>query len=304
MTKKLADHLSLVLADRAVTDLRIFVLDGDLADSDGAMHFAKAHPGRFLMAGIAEQNMVSVAAGMADTGLRPWVFSFAAFLCYRAYDQIRICLSQAKQAVTIVASHAGGLAARNGKTHAAPNDLALILSLPSLHVWAPADFADVELAVRSTLQSDAPCYIRMPRRVFGDSEQLPGVAATARWLRPCRSVTIVSTGLATHWALEAVNILAEAGYRVGLLHCPCLNPLPPLFDELRNVERIVVIEDHGRLGGLASLIEQLPLSALVTVFCWPAEFSGKSGSDSELLMHYGLSGQALADAIQDHIIGQ
>ena len=124
MTLRLADHCGLHLSRLAETDERIRVLDGDLADSDGALHFAERHPDRFLMAGIAEQSMVSVAAGMASCGLRPWVFSFAAFLCYRAYDQVRVSVSQAGQPVTLVGSHSGGLSSRNGKTHAALNDIA------------------------------------------------------------------------------------------------------------------------------------------------------------------------------------
>src|SRR5687767_4405253 len=111
---KLADHIGALLPGFAQTHPELVVLDGDLADSDGAIHFARACPERFLMAGIAEQNMVSVAAGMAACGLRPWVFSFAAFLCYRAYDQIRVCLGQTRQPVVLVGSHAGGLSGRNG----------------------------------------------------------------------------------------------------------------------------------------------------------------------------------------------
>lgn len=305
--KKLADHLGQELAQQAQTDPRIFVLDGDLADSDGAYLFAQQHPDRFLMAGIAEQNMVSVAAGMADCGVRPWVFSFAAFLSYRAYDQVRIGLSQAEQPVTLVGSHAGGLAARNGKTHAAPNDLALMLSLPNMHVWAPGDFSDVQLAVASSLQNNAPCYIRLPRRAFSAHEQLkveeglgqtsPRPASGERWLREKQSVTIVSTGLGSHWALEAADILLQQGYLVGLLHCPCLAPLPPLAQELAGVSQIVVIEDHTVFGGLASLLASLGLTAPITSFGWPMQYCGKSGSDEQLRAHYGLSGTALAAKI-------
>src|SRR5438132_8273085 len=107
MTRRLGDHCGQLLAELAGREPRLRVLDGDLADSDGAIHFARRHPERFIMSGIAEQAMVSMAAGMASCGLRPWVFSFAAFLCYRAYDQIRVCLSQSKQAVTVVGSHTG-----------------------------------------------------------------------------------------------------------------------------------------------------------------------------------------------------
>lgn len=298
MSMKLADHLGHALARHADTDPRIHVLDGDLADSDGALHFALRHPERFLMSGIAEQNMVSVAAGMAECGRRPWVFSFAAFLCYRAFDQIRICLSQSRQPVTLVGSHAGGLAARNGKTHAAPNDLALMLSLPGVAVWAPADAGDVELAVAATLDASLPAYIRMPRRLFGADDRLAGAAAPLRWLQPRRPLTLLSTGLATHWALEAAALLRAGGIVVGVLHCARLHPLPPIAAELAGVDQLMVIEDHGLFGGLASMVAQLALACPVHSFGWPPDYAGKSGSDDELRAHYGLSAQALAAAAE------
>lgn len=297
MSMKLADHLGHLLARHAEQDDRIWVLDGDLADSDGAIHFAQRHPERFLMTGIAEQNMVSVAAGMADCGKRPWVFSFAAFLCYRAYDQIRIGLGQSSQPVVLVASHAGGLAARNGKTHAAPNDLALMLTMPGMQVWTPGDSADVALAVRSCLDSNGPAYIRMPRRQFADSEVLPGVAAPLRWLRPRRPVTLLCAGLASHWALEAAALLEQQGIDVGVLHCASLQSPQRLAHELQEVSQLAVIEDHVRFGGLASLAAQLALPARIHAFGWPVDYAGKSGSDDELRAHYGLSGAALADAL-------
>jgi transketolase len=295
---KLADHLGHALARHADADHRIFVLDGDLADSDGALHFAHRHPGRFLMSGIAEQNMVSVAAGMAECGRRPWVFSFAAFLCYRAYDQVRVCLSQCRQPVTLVGSHAGGLAARNGKTHAAPNDLALMLSLPGMGVWAPADAGDVELAVAATLDADLPTYIRLPRRMFAPGEGLAGTPAPLRWLRPRRALTLLSTGLASHWALEAADALAARGIEAGVLHCARLHPLPPLAKELAGVQALLVVEDHARFGGLAALVAQLELPCRVRGAGWPPDYAGKSGSDEQLRAHYGLCPQALAAAAE------
>jgi transketolase len=294
---KLADHLAILLAEHARHDERIWVLDGDLADSDGACEFARMHPQRFLMAGIAEQNMVSMAAGMADCGVRPWVFSFAAFLCYRAYDQIRIGLSQSRQPVVLVASHAGGLAARNGKSHAAPNDLALMLSLPALDVWAPADVADTALALQAALCSPRATYIRMPRRQFGDGDALPGSAAPLRWIRPRAPLTLLSTGLASHWALDVADVLAQRGSDIGVLHCARLSPLPDLERVLAGVRTLAVLEDHRRFGGLASLAAQGLPDRPLHVFGWPDTYAGKSGSDDELRLLHGLDTGTLTSAI-------
>jgi transketolase len=302
---KLADHLGLRLAELARTDPRIFVLDGDLADSNGAMHFAQAHPQRFLMAGIAEQGMVSMAAGLATTGVRPFVFSFAAFLCFRAYDQIRVGLSQAQQPVTLVGSHAGGLSGRNGKTHAAPNDLALMLTLPSLSVFAPADHLDVEMALRSCMASQAgPHYIRLPRTpVAAADARLPAAAGDLRWLRPAQRVTLVSSGLATHWARAAADLLARDGYPVGLLHCPRLKPFPQLGPSLGPAEHLVLVEDHVGLGGLTSLVMREASGHSITTIAWPDEFSGMSGSDEDVLERHGLSPRAIAQAVARQAFG-
>jgi transketolase len=286
---KLADYAGHVLARMARSDARIVVLDGDLADSDGAAHFALSHPDRFLMAGIAEQSMVSVAAGMAATGLLPCVFSFAAFLCYRAYDQIRICLSQAEQPVILVGSHAGGLSGRNGKTHAAPNDLALLLSLPGLRVWAPADFQDVEFALAQSVSSPGPTYIRLPRRQFAEEELLPGQAGSFRWLRPRQAVSIVTTGLASHWALEVADELKLRGLEIGVAHWLLLSADANVAEELQEVRQLVSVEDHCSFGGLGSRLAALCPDKPLTRFGWSAHFSGKSGLDRELLQHYGLS---------------
>jgi transketolase len=287
----------------AIADERIVVLDGDLADSDGACHFAHRHPERFLMAGIAEQSMVSVAAGMAATGLLPCVFSFAAFLCYRAYDQIRVCVSQAQQPVILLGSHAGGLAGRNGKTHAAPNDLALMLSLPGMRVWAPADFQDVQWAIANSLDHPGPSYIRMPRRQFPDGMNLAGPADALRWLRPRRAVTVVAAGLASHWALEVANRLASQGLEVGVLHCACLAPQHRLAEELEGVDRLVTIEDHMLFGGLGAIVaEQCPSIPLMK-FGWSTDFAGKSGLDNDIRAQFGLSSGRVSERILSELKG-
>ncbi|HEY0189786.1 MAG TPA: transketolase C-terminal domain-containing protein, partial [Kofleriaceae bacterium] len=282
-----------LLAAYADAEPRLVVLDGDLADSDGAHHFAVRHPDRFVMAGIAEQSMVSVAAGMAEAGRRPWVFSFAAFLCYRAYDQIRVCLSQARQPVVLVGSHAGGLSGRNGKSHAAVNDLALMLSLPGMQVWSPADRDDTRLAVRTLLATQDPSYLRCPRTPIEDD--LPGEARPMRWLTPRAPVVIVSTGIASHWALAAARLVGAG--QVGVLHVARLRPLPDLAGELREARRVFVVEDHATFGGLASLVHRLGLRLPITALGWPDDYAGQSGGDDQLRAAHGLSAEQLARTI-------
>jgi transketolase len=291
MIPKLADCCAHSLAVAARTDRRIWVLDGDLADSDGAAIFARDFADRFIMSGIAEQCMVSMAAGMASCGLRPWVFSFASFLCYRAYDQVRVCISQARQPVTLVGSHSGGCTNRNGKTHAALNDMALMASLPHMNVWSPASAADVEYAVRQILDDAAPAYVRLPRRA------LPQLAdpAICRWLTARSRNVIVSTGMATHLAVAACERLVQNGVDAGVLHCLKVSPPPALvLEAIDAAARVFVVEDHYRFAGLGSLLQTARPHVPVTVFGWPDDWAGQSGPDDDLLDLHGLSADRLA----------
>jgi len=289
---RLADHCGVALGDLASDDSRIWVLDGDLADSDGAVHFAERHPERFLMSGIAEQTMVSVAAGMASCGFRPWVFSFAAFLCYRAYDQIRVTVAQARQPVTLVGSHSGGCSGRNGKTHAALNDIAVMASLPGMHVWAPASPSEVRFACRTILDGHAPAYVRLPRRPL---DELPCEPALAGWIGEPTRVAFAGTGLGTHLALEARALLAGQGLHLGLLHCARVSPLPELVREaLHGIDVLFVVEDHSVFGGLASLLLQAGAPTRIIPIGWPMDWAAQSGDDLELLRMYGLSPDAIA----------
>lgn len=295
MTLRLADHCGTYLGQLAARDGRIRVLDGDLADSDGAIHFAERWPERFLMAGIAEQSMVSVAAGMASCGLRPWVFSFAAFLCYRAYDQVRVSVCQSRQPVTLVGSHSGGCSSRNGKTHAALNDVALMASLPGMRVWAPAGPQEVRFAVDAILAADAPAYLRLPRRPL---EDLPGDPAPFRWLGEPGPIAFAGTGLGTHMALWARDRLAQRSLRAGVLHCPQVAPLPDgLAAALAGVEHLFVVEDHVTHGGLASLLQGLGLPLRITALGWPVGWAGQSGDDLQLLRMHGLGPEQIAATV-------
>jgi len=284
-----------ILADRAQDDQRIWVLDGDLADSDGAEPFARAHPDRFIMAGIAEQAMVTMAAGMSTCGMRPWVFSFAAFLCYRGYDQIRVSVAQTGLPVTLVGSHSGGCGGINGKSHLALNDIAIMATLPHVEVWAPADSGDTELAVRAILSANRPAYIRYPREPLPD---LNGVSAVCRWLGPQAEYAMISCGYGTALALRAQERLADAGIPVGIVHCARVHPLPSdqLRELLSTVSRSWVVEDHSRRGGLAALLTEAGLHTQ-EVFAWPPDWPGDFGPAEKLLSLHRLHPTQIAERI-------
>lgn len=293
---KISDYFGIYLAKVATQDNRIYVLDGDLADSDGAEEFVKIHPSKFLMGGIAEQNLVSVAAGMASCGVRPFVFSFSAFLIFRAYDQIRLCMSQAKQPVVLVGSHAGGLTGRNGKSHAALNDIALIHTLPNIRIWAPADLTDIEFCIDEMLATDLPSYVRMPKKDIGEFKLL-GEAGIYRWIKPFCAVNVVATGLGTHWAIEACTIASTQGVETGLLHCLSIEFTDEILERLSRSRCIIVLEDHYMFGGLSQVLQEKLLWTRIISIGWPSSFQGVQGDEDGLRRQNRLSAEQIALAI-------
>jgi len=295
---RLAEICARALEARARDDARIHVLDGDLGDSYGVDRFARACGAQFINGGIAEQNLLSVAAGMAACGDLPWVFSFAAFLCYRAYDQIRVCVSQTAMPVVLVGSHAGALGGKNGKTHVTLNDLALMCSLPCLSVYTPADRADVERLVRELVENPVPAYVRMPRE---ECAELPGEAADVRWVTPPAPLALIAYGLSTHWALEVYDALARAGVACGVVHVARLKPLDSnaLVRVLDGVEQLVAIEDHYAIGGLGATLRAIPGAPPVRSFAWPEHWSGQSGEADELRRMHGLDAATIARGVRE-----
>ena len=283
-----AAHCVRALTERAHHDDRIWLVDGDLADSYGADLCAQVHPERFLMAGIAEQGMVSTAAGMAACGLRPWVFSFAAFLCFRAYDQIRVGLAQTGMPVTLVGSHSGGCGGPNGKTHVALNDIALMASLPNVAVWAPYGDRDTQYVVDQVSAAQGPAYIRYPREPWEDVE---GEPALCRWIGPRRRYALVGCGFFTQIAVHAAGLLRELGLDIGVIHVARLAPFPQAeFSALTSaVDSLWVVDDHTRFGGLADLLRSHGFEVLEPVFSWPANWPGDFGSTESLLERHGLA---------------
>jgi len=294
MLSRLNDICATYLSQKAYEDEYIWVLDGDLADSDGADKFLSEHKNRFINTGIAEQTMISMAAGMCACGLKPWVFSFAAFLCYRAYDQIRVCISQTGLPVTLVGSHSGGCVGKNGKTHTAINDICCMASLPGFEIWSPADSKDVLLAIETIGKRHAPSYIRLPRDPVAD---MNGISEEIRWIDTPNPIAIVSHGLATQWALATRSVLKEQfGIPIGILHLSKVWPhsKDTLLSYLSMCSHIFILEDHIKFGGLAASLKNLNLKAEIHNYGWPNSWPGQSGSSSELRQLHGLLPEQLA----------
>jgi transketolase len=286
------------------TDPRTVVLDGDLANSTKADKFALAHPERFFQMGIAEQNLIGAAAGLASVGYVPWTSSFTVFFTHRALDPVRMLVAQSHANVKIVGSYSGLLVGAVGKTHLDVQDLAIMRAMPNMTVVAPADEAEL-LSVMDWAQSyDGPVYLRLVRDdvadVFdGDYAFVPG---TVHQLRSGADLTLVSTGPQTSRVLAAADLLADAGIAASVIHVPSLKPLddPALVAAIGDT-LVVTVEEHSVLGGLGGLVAEVLTSAgpspqLLRIGL--DDVWGESAGNDFLLEKHGLSPARIADQVQ------
>src|SRR3954447_2055286 len=225
--KAMRDVWGQALVDEANHDRRIVVLDGDLGNSTKADKFAAAHPDRFLQMGIAEQNLVGVAAGLASLGYIPWTSTFAVFLTHRAADPIRMLVAQSHANVKIAGSYTGLLIGAVGKTHLDIQDLAIMRAMPDMTVLAPADASELLAMMDWANDVEVPVYLRIVRDAVRDVVQ-PGYTfakGAVLELRHGTDVVLVGTGAQTGRLLDVHDQLAKAGISAAVVHVPCLKPV-------------------------------------------------------------------------------
>lgn len=280
----------------------LLLLDGDLANSTRADTLNNAYPDRFLQMGIAEQNLVGVAAGLATVGYVPWVSSFAAFIASRDLDQIRVVVAQPRLNVKFAGGYSGILTGSTGKTHQCVEDIAIFRAMPHMTVVAPSDANEVRAAMMALMEYDGPAYLRLTRdpvRVITPRDRRFDIGR-AYCLREGTDVTLISTGVQTIRALDAAELLATEGISAYVLHVPTIKPLDEdaIVEAARRTGRVVTAEDHSIIGGLGgavaeTLSERHPVPVrrvgLRDVF-------GESGPNSALLEKFGLTAQHIVQA--------
>ena len=234
----------------------IVALDADLSRSTRTRAFAREFPERFFDCGIAEQNMIGIAAGLAASGKTVFASTFAVFAPGRCFDQIRMSIAQPRLNVKIVTSHGGITVGEDGTSHHAIEDLALACSLPSLSVIVPADATEVAQSVRVAARTYGPFYIRLSRPktppVYAQDYQFTlGKAVT---LREGKDVTVIATGIMVAFALEAAQNLTRDGIDCRVLSMSTLKPLDrdAIVQAAKETGAIVTAEEHLRSGGLGS----------------------------------------------------
>ena len=283
---------------------RVVALDADLSGSTKTALFAKEFPQRFFNAGIAEANLVGMAAGLAAGGMIPFASTFAVFAAGRAFEQVRQSMAYPKMNVKLVATHGGITVGEDGGSHQSVEDLAIMRALPNMTVLCPADGPETLAAIRAVAAYRGPVYVRLGRpkvpTVFGGGCDFAiGRGAT---LREGTDLTFVTTGLMTAQALDAARILAEEKISVRVVHLGTIKPLDVdlLLKAARETGAIVTAEEHSVLGGLGGAV----CEALAEGFPVPVErvglrdVFGQSGTAEELLAHYGLTPAHLVEAAE------
>jgi transketolase len=280
----------------------LVVLDGDLANSTKADIFAQARPDRFFEMGIAEQNMIGVAAGLATVGFVPWISTFAAFIAKRALDQIRVVVAQPHLNVKLCGSYSGILTGKTGKTHQSVEDLAVFRAMPGMMTIAPADAVELRSAMAAMMESAGPTYLRLTRdpspTIFPLDYQFE--IGRAVQLNIGSDIGLISTGVQTLRTLDAARLLESDGISATVLHVPTLKPLDieAIVDVASRTGAVVTAEDHSIIGGLGGAVaetlgEHLPTR--IKRVGWQDVY-GESGPNDALLDKYGLTAQHIAAA--------
>jgi transketolase len=303
MAEKIAtrEAYGLALAEFGAKYENLVVLDADLAAATKTGVFKKAFPERFFDCGIAEGNMIGVAAGLASTGLIPFASSFAMFAAGRAFEQIRNSVGYPHLNVKIGATHAGISVGEDGATHQCNEDIALMRTIPGMVVINPADAVEAKAAVEAAILHNGPCYLRFGRfavPVFNDEKTYKFELGKGVLLRDGTDVTIVATGLTVSLALEAAEILEAKGISARVINIHTIKPLDSeiLVKAAKETGAILVAEEHSIIGGLGSAVceavcNECPVP--VVRFGMNDEF-GRSGSAAKLLEMYGFTGENLA----------
>jgi len=276
----------------------VVVLDADLSSSTQTKLFAKEFPNRFFNCGIAEQDMVATAAGLASQGKIPFVSTFAMFATGRTYDQIRNSVAYPNFNVKIVATHGGITVGEDGASHQALEDIALMREIPNMMVVVPSDYKEVQEIIKFAVKYDGPMYIRIPRT------NLPDIFENNNYfnfqptvLSLGNDITIITNGETLKETLIAEALLKEYNINVQVIHCPVVKPTPLNLLDMVTSNNILTIENHSIIGGLGSMVAELiaesPMNFRLKRLGINDEF-GQSGTAQELLDFYSLTANKIS----------
>ncbi len=290
-----------------VADPRVVVMDADLAGSTKTSEFQKVCPERFVEVGIAEQNMIGIAAGLAASGKVVFASTFGIFATGRCWEQIRLAVAYPKLNVKICATHCGITVGEDGASHQALEDMAIMRSIPNMTVLCPADAYEAFAATKALAEYDGPAYMRMGRADFPviTDEGEPFVIGKARIMREGTDVTLIGCGQMTALCLKAADMLEADGISAEVLNISTIKPLDSaaVVASVSKTGCCVTAEEHSIIGGLGSAVAEAladscpaPLERVGTM-----DTFGESGKPAELMAKYGLTAEHIADSARKSV---
>ena len=292
------------LVELGAANEKIVVLDADLAGATMTGTFKKVFPGRHYNAGIAEANMVDMAAGMSTMGLIPFCSTFAMFGAGRAYEQVRNSIGYPHLNVKLAMTHAGVSVGEDGGSHQCVEDLALMRAIPGMTVICPADANETRKAVFAAAEMEGPVYLRLARLatpVF--EEDYPFEIGKANVLREGTDVAVFATGLMVSEALAAAGILAEQGVSAAVINVHTLKPIDAecVTAYAQKCGRVVTVEEHSVIGGLGDAVADVLMGKVACKFkkIGVQDRFGQSGKAKEVLKEYGLTAPQIAESVKE-----
>ena len=299
------DAYGQALAELGAVCPELVVIDADLANATKTGTFKKAFPDRFIDTGIAEGNMMSIAAGLSTTGKVVFASSFAMFAAGRAFEQVRNSIGYPHLNVKIGATHVGISVGEDGATHQCNEDIALMRTIPGMVVLNPADGIEAKKAVFAAARHDGPVYLLFGRLDLPmvTAEEEPFVIGKGQVLRSGTDVTIIASGLPVHMALEAAAILEAEGVSVRVINMATIKPIDKeiILTAAAETGAIVTVEEHNVIGGLGSAVAEVVCESrpVPVVRVGVEDTFGRSGPATELLGLYGLSAENIAAKTRD-----
>ena len=284
----------------------LVVLDADLAAATKTGVFQKEFPERHIDCGIAECNMMGIAAGIAATGKVPFVSSFAMFVAGRAFEQVRNSVGYPRLNVKIGATHAGISVGEDGATHQCNEDIALMRTIPGMTVINPSDDLEAKAAVKAAYEMEGPVYLRFGRLavpVINDRPDYKFEVGKGVLLKEGTDVTIVATGLCVGAALEAAEKLESEGISAEVINIHTIKPLDEeiILNSVKKTGKVVTAEEHSVIGGLGSAVCDCLCEKMPAPVCKIGvnDVYGESGSAVKLLEKYGLDGQGIYEKVKE-----
>lgn len=285
-------------------DRNVVVLVADLLESTRTQAFSMAYPERCFDVGVAEQNLITIAAGLASSGKTPFACGFAVFLAGRSYDQIRLHAGISHLNIKIIGSHAGLLTGEDGATHQALEDMGQMRAIPGMTVISPADYIEAKAATKEIAKLKGPVYLRLGRDKLPiiNPESYRFKLGMGAVLRKGKDITLIATGPMVHEALKAHDLLKAKKISARVINIHTIKPLDKklILKAAKETKAIITIEDHSICTGLGSVVAEFLSESFPTkiIRLGMAEKFGESGKPAELYKRFGMTAEDIAKAAQ------